>query len=255
MSAHQTLRARAIFNKHMSRRKEKSSRLFVGNLPRDIREREVEDIFYKYGKIREINIRSSKNRGPSFAFVEFDDHRDAQEAIHARDGYDFDGYRIRVEPSNSQGDYKARPRGSSPTPNRRNPPRRSSYRVQVSNFPSSGSWQDLKDHMRQAGEVLFADVYKDGTAVVEFARHDDMKNALQTLNGSTFKSPDGSAQIELREDHPKSSRSPSNRSSRSKASSHRSRSASRSRSRTRSRSRSSVDSAKRSRSASRRRGG
>ncbi|KAF1743377.1 hypothetical protein MXB_4771 [Myxobolus squamalis] len=172
----------ALIINHMSRRRESNSRIFVGNLPRDIREREIEDIFYKYGKIREVNIRSSKNRGPSFAFVEFDDSRDAEDAIKGRANYDFEGFRIRVEQSNSQGEYRGRSRNS-PQQNRRNPPKRSAYRLHVANFPASGSWQDLKDHMRQAGEVLFADVYKDGTAVVEFARHEDMKTALKTLNG------------------------------------------------------------------------
>ena len=38
------------------------------------------------------------------------------------------------------------------------PSRRSSYRVMVSGLPPSGSWQDLKDHMREAGDVCYADV-------------------------------------------------------------------------------------------------
>ncbi len=49
------------------------SRIYVGNLPPDIRTKDIEDIFYKYGKIVFIDI---KNRqGPPYAFVEFDDPR------------------------------------------------------------------------------------------------------------------------------------------------------------------------------------
>ncbi len=33
------------------------ARVFVGNLPMDVREREVEDLFYKYGKIRSIDLK------------------------------------------------------------------------------------------------------------------------------------------------------------------------------------------------------
>jgi len=41
----------------------------------------------------------------------------------------------------------------------RGPPgRRSNYRVFVSGLPPTGSWQDLKDHMREAGDVCYADV-------------------------------------------------------------------------------------------------
>ena len=58
----------------------------------------------------------------------------------------------------------------------------------VSGLPPSGSWQDLKDHMREAGDVCFADVFKDGTGVVEFLRYDDMKYAFKKLDDSRFRS-------------------------------------------------------------------
>ena len=55
-------------------------------------------------------------------------------------------------------------------------------------LPPSGSWQDLKDHMREAGDVCFADVYRDGTGVVEFLRSEDMKYAVRKLDDSKFRS-------------------------------------------------------------------
>ena len=39
-----------------------SARIFVGNLPIDIKERELEDLFSKYGKIRDIDIKSPGKR-------------------------------------------------------------------------------------------------------------------------------------------------------------------------------------------------
>lgn len=33
------------------------SRIYVGNLPMDVRERELDDLFYKYGRIRDIEIK------------------------------------------------------------------------------------------------------------------------------------------------------------------------------------------------------
>lgn len=39
------------------------------------------------------------SRPPAFAFVEFEDPRDAYEAVRGRDGYDFAGGRLRVSPS------------------------------------------------------------------------------------------------------------------------------------------------------------
>jgi arginine/serine-rich splicing factor 1/9 len=58
----------------------------------------------------------------------------------------------------------------------------------ISGLPPTGSWQDLKDHMREAGDVLYTDVYKDGTGYVEFARADDARYALKNLNDSKFRS-------------------------------------------------------------------
>ena len=37
-------------------------------------------------------------RPPAFAFIEYDSSRDAEDAVRGRDGYDFDGNRLRVRP-------------------------------------------------------------------------------------------------------------------------------------------------------------
>jgi len=50
---------------------------------------------HRYGKIREIDLKLPP-RPPGFAFIEFDSSRDAEDAVKGRDGYDFDGNRLRV---------------------------------------------------------------------------------------------------------------------------------------------------------------
>ncbi|KAJ3588615.1 hypothetical protein NHX12_009469 [Muraenolepis orangiensis] len=168
-------------------------RIYVGNLPPDIRTKDVEDVFYKYGSIRDIDLKNRRG-GPPFAFVEFEDSRDAEDAVHGRDGYDYDGYRLRVEfPRSSRGEY----------------------RVIVSGLPPSGSWQDLKDHMREAGDVCYADVLRDGTGVVEFVRKEDMSYAVRKLDNTKFRSHEGeTAYIRVKVDGP---RSPSYGGSRSRS--------------------------------------
>lgn len=48
--------------------------------------------------------------------------------------------------------------------------------VSVSNLPFEASWQDLKDHMRQAGNVLYAKIFvgddgsSEGWGTVEYSR-------------------------------------------------------------------------------------
>lgn len=106
----------------MSSSRNNEARIYVGNLPPDIRTKDIEDLFYKFGKIAYIDLKN--RRGPPFAFVEFEDpryvttivivqfvsrlnsflvFRDAEDAVHSRDGYDYDGYHLRVEfPRGSQ---------------------------------------------------------------------------------------------------------------------------------------------------------
>ncbi|XP_005987217.1 serine/arginine-rich splicing factor 9 [Latimeria chalumnae] len=165
-------------------------RIYVGNLPPDVRERDIEDIFYKFGRIRDIELKN--NRGtPPFAFVSFEDHRDAEDAVYGRNGYDYGEFRLRVEfPRSSRG--RGGGMGGGGPRGRFGPPsRRSDFRVLVTGLPPSGSWQDLKDHMREAGDVCYADVQKDGLGVVEFLRREDMDYALRKLNDTKFRSHEG----------------------------------------------------------------
>ncbi|KAL0075641.1 putative alternative splicing factor SRp20/9G8 [Phycomyces blakesleeanus] len=74
--------------------------LFIGKLPSDFRESDLEDTFYKYGKITRCEVK----RGVSFSygFVEFEDKYDAEDALRATDGMDIDGVRIIVEHAKSK---------------------------------------------------------------------------------------------------------------------------------------------------------
>ena len=72
--------------------------IYVGNLPGDARRSEVEDLFSKYGRIVEVDLKLPP-RPPGFAFIEFDRSRDAEDAVAGRDGYDFYGNRLRVPSS------------------------------------------------------------------------------------------------------------------------------------------------------------
>lgn len=169
------------------------SRIYIGNLPPDVRTKDIEDLFYKYGKIRYIDLKNRK--GPPFAFVEFEDALDAEDAIKGRDNYEYEGYRLRVEFQKGARGGRGAGGGSGAGYSRggggggvNQPPRRSENRVIITGLPPTGSWQDLKDHMRVAGNVCYADVFKDGTGVVEFIRYDDAKYAVKNLDDTKFRS-------------------------------------------------------------------
>ncbi|KAK7133008.1 hypothetical protein R3I94_015034 [Phoxinus phoxinus] len=226
-------------------------RIFIGRLNPSAREKDVERFFKGYGRIRDIDLK----RG--FGFVEFDDPRDAEDAVYELDGKELCNERVTIEHARVRlrggrggrrfpGRYS---RGSQDS--RRNPPpMRTENRLIVENLSSRVSWQDLKDFMRQAGEVTFADAHRPklNEGVVEFASHNDLKNAMEKLSGKEI----NGRKIKLVEASRKKSRtrSRSSNSSRSRSRS-RGRSASRSRSRSRSHSpKSHNHSRSRSRSAS-----
>lgn len=48
-------------------------RIYVGNLPPDIRTKDIQDLFHKFGKVTFVDLKN--RRGPPFAFVEFEDNR------------------------------------------------------------------------------------------------------------------------------------------------------------------------------------
>lgn len=147
------------------------------------------------------------SRPPAFAFISFEDSRDAEDAVRGRDGYNFDGYRLRVE--FAKGERRAagfddrdrdRDRGRD-----RDPPRkgggggkRTDYGVIVTNIPRGCSWQDLKDFMRKAGDVVFSDIDKYGEGVVEFSNRDDMEYAIRSLDDTEFKNHHESSYIRVK---------------------------------------------------------
>ncbi|CEP07130.1 hypothetical protein [Parasitella parasitica] len=70
--------------------------LFVGRLPtHNFDDRDLEDIFYKYGRI--ISCQLKRGSRFAFGFIEFEDPEAAYDAIRDTDGLDIDGTRIVVE--------------------------------------------------------------------------------------------------------------------------------------------------------------
>jgi RNA recognition motif-containing protein len=55
--------------------------LFLGNLSRDVNQRDIEDVFEKYGKIIRCEVKN-KGYGAAYAFLEYEDERDAEVYIY-----------------------------------------------------------------------------------------------------------------------------------------------------------------------------
>ncbi|XP_045509927.1 RNA-binding protein 1-like isoform X5 [Colias croceus] len=88
-----------------------SCKVYVGNLGTNASKYEIEKVFSKYGSIR--NVWVARNP-PGFAFVEFEDPRDAEDSVRGLDGTRCCGTRIRVEMSNGRTRRDRRSRSRSP---------------------------------------------------------------------------------------------------------------------------------------------
>ncbi|XP_018008675.1 serine/arginine-rich splicing factor 3-like [Hyalella azteca] len=71
-------------------------KVYVGNLGNNAAKHELEAAFSKYGPL--VNVWVARNP-PGFAFVEFEDPRDAEDATKALDGSRICNARVRVEMS------------------------------------------------------------------------------------------------------------------------------------------------------------
>jgi arginine/serine-rich splicing factor 4/5/6 len=69
-------------------RGEKNTQVFIAKLSSNTREKDLDYEFRKFGTIRNIQVK----RG--YAFIEFEDQKDAEDAIKEMDGKKIDGQRI-----------------------------------------------------------------------------------------------------------------------------------------------------------------
>ncbi|GMS97762.1 hypothetical protein PENTCL1PPCAC_19937, partial [Pristionchus entomophagus] len=75
-------------------------KVYIGGLPPDATSEEIEDAFSRYGRIFKVWV---ARRPPGFAFVEYEDERDAEDAVKAMDGTRICGVHARVELSHGRG--------------------------------------------------------------------------------------------------------------------------------------------------------
>ncbi|KAL8817308.1 MAG: hypothetical protein Q9191_008171 [Dirinaria sp. TL-2023a] len=159
-----------------------STRLYLGNLPRDVTKEDIQSHFSKdgTGNITEVKLMNG------FGFIEYDDPLDARDMVPAMHGSDLNGSRLTVQFARG-----SRPHDAFAMHDRQRPkPRRTANRMQITGLPGDTSWQDLKDFARRSGlDVVYSEVGRDrdGKGFVEFESAADMKVAVEKLDGSEFK--------------------------------------------------------------------
>lgn len=198
---------RAVY--HQSDESDPSCRVYVGNLAWEVTWKELKDHMKKSECeiVRADILASPDGRSKGCGIVEFESEEGAKRALMLNDS-ELMGRQIFVREdreSGSGGGYYTQQPGSAPSAGggrasagnapsaggEGNP--KQDCRVYVGNLSWDVSWQDLKDHMRSAGEVSFAEVMQEpdgrskGCGVVEFESSEEAKAAIDTLNDSELK--------------------------------------------------------------------
>lgn len=194
-------RNRAVF--HASDNSDPSCRVYVGNLAWEVTWRDLKDHMKISGSeiTRADVLANPDGRSKGCGIVEFATAEGAQRALLLNDT-ELLGRQIFVREDREDGSgggyyTQQQPSGNAPATNAPAPSYSSGggnggaatqgCRVYVGNLSWDVAWQDLKDHMRDAGEVKFAEVMtghdgrSKGCGIVEYSTPEEAKEAISTL--------------------------------------------------------------------------
>ena len=134
--------------------------IYLGHLPSDCSQTDIDRFFNGYGRLTLILLRKSH----CYVFIE--ERQDAEDAVKELKGRKIRGQSIMLE--FLEKDVK----------NVVNFPK---YQLKIENLSQNTASQELRDYMKQAGEILHCQAHENvkGVGIVQFARWQDLKWALE----------------------------------------------------------------------------
>ncbi|KAG7570719.1 RNA recognition motif domain [Arabidopsis thaliana x Arabidopsis arenosa] len=162
--------------------------VFVGNFDYDTRQSDLERLFSKYGRVDRVDMKSG------YAFVYFEDERDAEDAIRGTDNTTFGYERRKLSVEWAKGE-RGKPRDGKAASNQR--PTKTLF---VINFdPIRTRERDMERHFEPYGKVLNVRIRRN-FAFVQFATQEDATKALDCTHNSKILDRVVSVEYALRED-------------------------------------------------------
>jgi RNA recognition motif-containing protein len=177
-----------------------SRRVYVGNLAWDVSWQDLKDLMKTTGHevTRSDVMKSYDGRSKGCGIVEFATSEGAKQAVLTLNDKELNGRQIFVRedregrPSTTGGGGNTRNSGSVGGGGHRFSvgEKAQSRRVYVGNLSWDVNWPILKDHMKQAGEVVHAEVVSEhsgrskGCGIVEYSTEDEAQVAISTLTHS-----------------------------------------------------------------------
>ncbi|KAF0686506.1 Aste57867_21693 [Aphanomyces stellatus] len=192
--------------------REVGRRVYVGNLSWEVKWMNLKDHMRQAGEVDHCDVLvEASGRSKGCGLVTYRTAEMAREAIRTLTDTELLGRKIFVREDREEG---APPRNSSFGHHHAGPPPghhggggaptgpATTSRVYVSNLSWSVKWQELKDFMKRAGNVMHADVLEEpggrskGCGIVEYDSPEAAERAIQMLNDTQF----GDRKIFIRED-------------------------------------------------------
>ena len=173
---------------------ERGRRVYVGNLSWDVSWQDLKDHMKTSGEevLRADVMTGPDGRSKGCGVVEFATAEAAQNAVLTLNDTELNGRQIFVrEDREERGSGGVAPHGGGHTFSSGG--KSQGCRVYVGNLSWDVAWQELKDHMREAGDVLHAEVITEangrskGCGIVEYATEEDAQEAISTLNDTELK--------------------------------------------------------------------
>jgi RNA recognition motif-containing protein len=177
---------------HQPENSDPSCRVYVGNLAWEVTWMDLKDHMKQGGcEVTRADILATPDgRSKGCGIVEFASAEGAQRALLLNDT-ELKGRQIFVREDRESaggGGYFAQKPSAGVSKGRVSGGEKQSCRVYVGNLSWEVAWQDLKDHMRGAGEVVYAEVMTEpdgrskGCGIVEYSTPEEAKKACETLN-------------------------------------------------------------------------
>mmetsp|Transcript_4571 Transcript_4571/g.6675 ORF Transcript_4571/g.6675 Transcript_4571/m.6675 type:complete len:383 (+) Transcript_4571:76-1224(+) len=168
-------------------------RVYVGNLSYDTSWKDLKDFVNReIGDVKHADVMKDNGRSKGYGIVEFGSARSAREACDKLHGAELQGRPLNVREDREESSGSTN-KNSNQSDGKRSTAGNPSLSVYVGNLPYDISWQDLKDFMRQAGNVdnaniaTFPDGKSRGFGVVTYQNPKEAQRACDELDNSLFR--------------------------------------------------------------------
>ncbi|XP_076888564.1 serine/arginine-rich splicing factor RS31-like [Bidens hawaiensis] len=174
--------------------------VFCGNFEYETRQSDLERLFGRYGRVERVDMKSG------YAFVYFEDERDAEDAIHALDNSAFGYDKRRLSVEWARGERGRHRDGSKSVANQR--PTKTLF---IINFdPVHTRVRDIEKHFEPYGKVLHVRIRRN-FAFVQFETQEEATKALEATHMTKILDRVVSVEYALRDDSERGPRSASPR--------------------------------------------